>query len=67
MHNTPENDYRYDAFCPKTGVKLREATQEEVDAYFEQPARVPSFRKMILVGDVLVDEIYTGSGPVAWE
>ena len=49
------------AIDPKTGSHLRPATNAEIAAYLEQPAKHPSFRKMIRVGDVLIDE-YTGPG-----
>lgn len=54
---------KFMAHSPTTGLSLREATAEERAAYLAQPARHPSFRKMIRVGDVLIDE---DTGPGIW-
>lgn len=48
---------------PKTGLVVRDATANERDAYLAQPCRHPSFRKMIRVGEMLVDE---DTGPGMW-
>lgn len=49
----------YIVYCPKTGIHLRTASEEEKRAYLAQPVRCPefpeAFRKPVKVGDVMVD------------
>ena len=52
---------KFFAMDPSNGTRLRAATMNEIVAYMTQPTRLPSFRKAVRVGSVLVDE-WTGYG-----
>jgi hypothetical protein len=54
---------RFVAVNPSNGLHLRDATDEERAAYLAQPVRHPAFRKVVRVGDVLIDEY---AGPGVW-
>lgn len=52
------------AVDPKTGLTLREATEEETRAYLEQECRGPAFRIPVKMNDdVLID---VDAGPGVW-